>query len=666
MCNPNPALISQGYFIRPAGFSTNPVENLSQLVYGGTVVYNKATAMNSHFTPNPEVVGNTSGDCIPSGIWSIRCLDASAFEKSEMLRIWIRLNEWRRANHPEINEIRVLVDPAQEVSKYSLSRDILHIVLNHKETIPGGHPENFELTPAIGDSTSPGRNVMLLVPVTIGDSRWNGIGVTSSDLFLGSALTRGGYRVSLSHPNFPEGPGASETAGIDIVGISLFEDQFIQVRSWLRHALGSTPEWVAFGGPMVTLSPLPAMAHLPGGNIWIRGEGEAVFPRVLDALRSQDWDRFLHTTGVAVFWPGMMLSCNFDVVNRPDLPVDGDFDFSFVPPPGWKKGIEINLTRGCRRHCIFCSRVQGGAQRIMPLEKVSLMLARMSDEIGDKPDNHAKIVNINDDDILQNPDYAEKVFQCIHETGFHLWGIQTSLSSVIQGDQVLHHVLGILSQRHLYAADPLVWFGTDAFLPARGKRLAKKTPPPEVTEKLLAALDKLGIRHRHYWICSDPRSSWAELVDELLLVCRWWQRFPDFDILPHSPFLIPYPTTPLYAWLSNSPYRPQIRYREILRSPSHCLEYPLIERVETPHEMLNAMLLGRTDGLHPPFLESLGRRDALAGMETAHYFITQEMLRADESRRVLLRKSREKLERMMRDSRFHNHNEKTTPNRRQP
>jgi len=549
-----------------------------------------------------------------------------------MLDLWMRLGKWRDRNFPAIGKVSVMISPDAAFSACVLYPDGLHLAINDLNPFPiRPSTETLDMpTPKI--SSPAGRRVTMVVPVVAGDKRWDGIGLTASDLILGSALARSGYRVSLNHPRFPAGPSVQLMEQSNILGLSLYEDLLPAVRAWGETAKNKLPSWVAIGGPMVTLNPLPAVAHLSMGNIWIRGDAEGVFPTVLNALQSKELHDLENCHGVLLVKSYLLMAWDFAKINRPPLPVDPDFDFSFIEPQAWKKGIEINLSRGCERTCVFCSRVQGNKLRRMPETSVFLMLEKMRAAMPPfSGKTCAGILNVNDDDILQDADYASSVFQSIHRVGFRLWGVQTSLSSVLEKGKPRKQVIDLLSRREYFANEPLVWFGTDTFLPRRGKRLGKQVPSQTQMEKLFSLLQTRDICHHHYWILSDHVSGWLEMTDELCLISRWWREFPNFHILPHSPFLIPYPGTPLFSWVSQSPFERQVRFREWLRSSVTCLNYPLVERVESPFEMLNDMLRGHADGHHPPFLQSLRRRDSVAALETAHHFLRQERLRLEDA-----------------------------------
>jgi len=550
--------------------------------------------------------------------------------REAMLELWMRLGKWREQNFPGNRKVRVKITPNQALSAYTHYRDELHIAVNDADPFPI-HPSTAELDISAPTTPPPvGRRITMVVPVVAGDKRWESIGLTASDLILGSALARSGYRVSHIHPRFPPGPPQHVLEQSDILGVSLYEDLLPVLRAWGQSAGKKLPAWVAVGGPMVTLNPLPAVAHFPPGNLWVRGDGEEVFPQILNALASGQFVNLKNLGGVLLTKPNLLMAWNFASVNRPPLPVEADFDFSFIAPQAWRKGIEINLSRGCERICVFCSRVQGNNVRRMPQTVVSRMLEKIRDAMPPRTGGkYAGVLNINDDDILQDANYAAGVFQIIHRAGFRLWGVQTSLASVLDNGNPRKEVIDLLSQRRYFANGPLIWFGTDAFLPRRGKLFCKQVPSATQMEQLFSLLQVHDIRHHHYWILSDHISGWLELAEELGLVTRWWREFSNFHILPHSPFLIPYPSTPLFSWVSQPSFKRQIRFRQWLKSSVPCLNYPLVDRVESGFEMLNNMLRGQADGLHPPLLQSLCKRDSVAALETAHYFLRRELLCLD-------------------------------------
>jgi hypothetical protein len=201
-----------------------------------------------------------------------------------------------------------------------------------------------------------------------------------------------------------------------------------------------------------------------------------------------------------------------------------------------------------------------------------------------------RTMNINDDDILQDPAYAAAVFALIKKYGFRIYGIQTAPAALIQSnDQVRDAVLDLAADPELYVDNrPLLWMGSDVFLPQRARRLGKLLPSPEGFIKLLGELEKRRIRHYHYWISSDGDSSWQELVEELALIINYYRDFPNFGLLAHAPFIVPYPASRLFKRLPAETLN--LKIKETLDAPDPAFRYVIADRLETNFPNLNRLL----------------------------------------------------------------------------
>lgn len=526
---------------------------------------------------------------------------------------------------------RVVLNPGEKVPGFHILDDTLWIFLNNPEFQPETLIERQYRPPLLKQSPFSGHRVCLAVPARRGDSRWRSIHMTASSLFLGSALARNGYDVRIAHPRLPDlSIPVEAVTTADLLGITLFEDLLPDINSWLDAFKAPPPEWIAVGGPMVTLNPLAAVTHFPHGRIWVRGEGEGIFPSILNALKSTRPSALAPFPGLLVIGAHGLISSSFDRINRPDPLAMDEFDFSFVHPSQWREGVELNISRGCKRSCVFCSRVQGRRHRRLSMDTLERMLEKINKSMDLNTEDPLRAININDDDILQDPDYASEVFHTIKSAGFRLWGIQTSLSSIVSGNKVDTRVLALLSDIELYIDAPLVWLGTDTFSVSRGKRLGKYIPDAGTMSGILDAFQQRGIRNYHYWIISDYASGWPELSREIERIRQWWKTYSLFHILPHAPFLVPYPSTALYRLLFRTGRSGQIRFRKHFHSRHRCLEYALVDRVESPWEMLNRMLLAPEGEAGESFIGALKHRDSKQVLEIAFQYLRQERLRMQE------------------------------------
>jgi hypothetical protein len=187
-------------------------------------------------------------------------------------------------------------------------------------------------------------------------------------------------------------------------------------------------------------------------------------------------------------------------------------------------------------------------------------------------------------------------------------------------------VLDLVAERELYVGgDPLLWLGTDAFLPARARRLGKKLPPPEQFRGLLDELERRKIRHFHYWISSDGATTWGEFVEELGLIFSFFRELPGFGLLAHAPFVVPYPASALFAGIG--PDDPRLKARMELEAADARFAYRVIARLETSWPQLNALLRNERAGGEQGFFDFLKEKDLLAAAQLAYHFLKQEILR---------------------------------------
>lgn len=485
------------------------------------------------------------------------------------------------------------------------------------------------------------KKISLCTPVRMNDKRWETINLTTASLYLGSALTDSGFDVVTDKLTVPAAVMPPGLLSRDVLGFTLFEDMmdvFMDVPGKLRtnHGFGGL---LAAGGPMVTLNPLQSAWHLPEINLLIRGEAETVLPGILEALNDGDMRRLLSFQGFLLHWRGQLLISDLGIINRPEDFKEFSFSLDFLEPKHLEQGLELNLSRGCRRGCIFCSAVQGKCFRSLPESSLETLLNSVNGKLDTfkltaQTSPHARSVNINDDDILQDPDYAGRVFSRIKESGFRLWGVQTSLDSFLNSRRKLaREVVELVSDRELYMDDnPLIWLGTDAFLKERGRKLAKLIPDEHGLTELIEAFEEHRIRNYHYWISSDHYSDWPELVREFTLIYRLLKNYTYFGLIAHSPFLVPYSTTPLYRLLSKSEeLKSRIKYKQILEAGNKEFNFPLVERVETAYPHLNRLLNNAEPAGGKGFFHYLKQKDYTAALMTMYGFLKQERMDAESS-----------------------------------
>ena len=506
-----------------------------------------------------------------------------------------------------------------------------HLFIRHNggdgrltETDPGA----FAIRNHIESLSKPIRLVNLIFPRLDKDPRWKTMGLPAAQLLLASNLQASGFEATPLSLVLPAGnlpPGALLA---DMAGFTIFEDLLPFLRPFLASFQAVYNGWLAAGGPFPTLAPLAAIFHLSQVNLFVRGEAELALPEILNALNQGDVEALFKQKGL--FWQqsGLIVMSDFDRVNRPETFSRFQFNFDFLQAQHLEHGLEMNFSRGCKRGCVFCCRVQGTKFRQLPLEKAEELLKKYGEKIAEFSLHGDPVygMNINDDDILQNPAYAAAVFALVKKYGFRIFGIQTSPASLVQsGEQVNSIVLDLAADPELYVdSRPLLWLGTDVFLPQRARRLGKRLPSPEVFASLLAEIEKRGLRHFHYWISSDGDSTWEEFIEELAMISNYYRNFPNFGLLAHAPFIVPYPASRSFQRMPVNALN--LRIKEELRAPDPLFNYILPERQETSFPNLNLLLNNEKAGGEAGFFDFLKDKDFASAAQLSYHFLKQEQL----------------------------------------
>lgn len=561
-----------------------------------------------------------------SGNWLVN-YQPREYNNQEILPILAKIQEYFEKKLIEFNYINIIFTKNGLNNQYFIENNEIFLILNDVvgqfEQIYSKPSEKAELKPL----EKPIRKISLLFPKVGNDPRWKAMGLPAGQMLLASALNAGGFEASPMPLVIPGENRPSEALSSDMAGITLFEDLLPVLGPFLADFRASYDGILAVGGPFPTLAPDASAFHLQQADLIVRGEAELALPDILRALNQGDKKAFFAHKGVLWRRPGMIAMSRFDQVDRPEdlgaIPINLDF----LEKAHLEHGLEMNFSRGCRRGCVFCCRAQGTRFRKLPLEKADELLSaywRKASGLGMSAE--AATININDDDILQDPEYAAGIFGLLKRRNMRLYGIQTSTASLVRTDSTPdRRVLDMAADRELYVGnDPLLWLGTDSFLQARAQRLGKKLPPPARFRELLDELESRKIRHYHYWISSDGETTWEEFVEELGLVFSFFRELPGFGLLAHAPFVVPYPSSALFKRIG--PDDPRLKAKLNLDAPDARFAYRVIERLETSWPQLNALLRNEKAGGEHGFFDFLKEKDLLAAAQLAYHFLKQEIL----------------------------------------
>ncbi len=467
------------------------------------------------------------------------------------------------------------------------------------------------------------KSVILTVPYLSNDSRWKEIDVPSSTIFLGSDLINNDFNVKSIKLRLPHINSEKLNLKSDIVSFSLFEDLIDKFIDFLNEfEIGDSI--LAAGGPFITLNPMEAFQYLEKINIFYRGEGEKKFSRLLKILNKGNLSDIFNLKGIALNFKNLIIFSSYDITNYTFDFSDFKFNLNFLKNDFKTNDLEMNFSRGCKRGCAFCSKVQGKYFRKLPTTKVEELLKEFK-AIRDSKEIFT--ININDDDILQDKEYAKEILETIEKYDFKLWGIQTSIESFFKDlKETDNEIIDIVNKRNLYAMKkPLLWLGTDGFLKERKKVLSKFIPDKNNLIKLVEEFEKKEILNYHYWISSDYNTNWNIFIKELLFIIDLKENFSNFYLLAHSPFIIPYPSTPVFKIIQKKVMNNRIRYKKIYKNNEKII-LKLVERLETEYDNLNLLLLNTKDENNKGFFDYIKEYDFLSALKLCYTYLKKDIL----------------------------------------
>lgn len=481
------------------------------------------------------------------------------------------------------------------------------------------------------------KKILLLTPYGAGDSRWQGILFTPAALLLASGLEQAGFHTSRRQIPLPFPMTNGRFSGYDLVGITLFEDLVAHYPLLFEAIRREHSGLIVAGGPMATRLPERCMELFPEIDLLLRGEAEQAFAKALKWLGDPRYPP-PEMNGVYLRCGTTVLTYRKDQVNRPQSLDAIEPDYNLLEDWEFAEGLELNISRGCPRSCIFCCHIQGRNQRRLDPRALDLQLQKARKRIDGLPalPPRALSCNINDDDLLLSPDYALDILQTIRRNGFKIWGLQTAVASFFDHRSKINtELLDRIADPAYYTGPPLLWLGTDAFLPERSRRLGKLMPGTERLLELLDAFEHRSMRHFHYWISSDHDSDWPEFITEISFILDLHKRFEHFGLLAHAPFLVPYPETALWRQLLRHPQTAgRIHFAQPIRRGSTVWNQAL--RVETADSELNKLLDNQPDQGGTRFFEALKAYDYFALFNRIYNGLRDARLRCSDPNRNLL------------------------------
>ncbi len=140
---------------------------------------------------------------------------------------------------------------------------------------------------------------------------------------------------------------------------------------------------ICVGGPHATAIPHQTLDEFPSIDFIVRGEGEDLLPKLLDAMGNETM--LTKLPGVVTRGGGQDAWC--PITNIDDLPFPAWEEFDLSKYPGTyphRKKLELPMIsgRGCPYHCVFCCRALGHVVRLRSVQSVVAEIERNIREYG--------------------------------------------------------------------------------------------------------------------------------------------------------------------------------------------------------------------------------------------------------------------------------------------
>jgi radical SAM superfamily enzyme YgiQ (UPF0313 family) len=255
---------------------------------------------------------------------------------------------------------------------------------------------------------------------------------------------------------------------------------------------------VVFGGPHASLVAQATLEHFRFVDVIVRGEGEATFVRLLDAIESGSDLRTIRGIAfrdghVAVVTPEAELIADLD-----DLPVPA---FDLISKTQYTAPVvPIEPGRGCPFSCTYCSTSAYWGHRCRYKSP-----ARCKQEIVSALEHHkAALLCIRHDFFLCNPRFVDAFCkQLQHVSGLPPWMATARAESLDQGTlTTIHH-----------AGCRWLEFGVESPSPRIQTAIGKRLDPAEVLSTL-RKVRSAGITTTVFLMCGFPEES----LDDILML----------------------------------------------------------------------------------------------------------------------------------------------------
>ena len=316
----------------------------------------------------------------------------------------------------------------------------------------------------------------------------------------------------------------------DIIGISVrnIDDQNMEnpiflldpVKEIVAGCRSLSGARIVLGGPGYSLFPESALSFL-GADLGIQGEGEVVFPELIERM-----ERGASLSGLSgLYVPSHGFQCKRTFTKNLDTLPLPDTDLWPIPSQKEKLWMPVQTRRGCPLSCSYCSTevIEGRVMRRHSPEAIVQWMARW---------RRAGIRQFYFVDNTFNlpPSYAKKICRNLIGHGLNIrWG------SILYPKQVDKELVGLMAEAGCEQVSIGFESGSERIL----KNMNKRFTPKEV-HQISERLSEYGIRRMGFLLLGSPGET-RESVEESLVFAD----SVNLDFLKITPGVRIYPHTSL-------------------------------------------------------------------------------------------------------------------------
>jgi len=325
----------------------------------------------------------------------------------------------------------------------------------------------------------------------------------------------------------------------DIVGVTSTTENRFQSFKLVRLAKKAyPPALTVMGGPHASMAAEDALAHIPGLDIVVRGEGEETTLDLCRALeRSKDANGIGHVAGISHRVDGRIVSTpprspifNLDALPFPAFHLVPFEKYNFkvdVPGKGLLPAVNIMTSRGCPFNCNFCATPVnwGRAVRTRSPQNVIREIESHVDRYG------VRVIHFYDDTFNISAKRMEDISNLILERR-----LPVNWLCEIRVDLMTKPLLAKMKEAGLF----YVSFGIEAGSERVRSTVINKQVKLKDFQNVVAWCRELGVVPNPFFIFSHPTETWEEAQETIRLIEKFQGEVEASVAILHV-----YPGTPL-------------------------------------------------------------------------------------------------------------------------